>query len=313
VNRRETRHRLTAALLQADGPLTAAQLAGRTRLAEKDAAAALAEMVRDGQVVAGELLADGSGRQFRWAARWADQTRRAAKASREQLRQIVPSPSRKILPAERLTIDCPAVRTFHRYVIDEYAPPKDKRLLVFFQCSVRRPFSKSPSHGSMRRAVAAATGFDPAAQFEACPVHVVVLASRIGPVPYELEDVYPANVRGGGVKHFRSEYFDAVLPVLATRMAEYLTKHRRCYEHVAAFADGRYAEVLRAAQRIAGAAFEIFPDKDGERIATMGGRPPRTYWGKFWIQLYRRIVSWLPPKARAAAAGRLEELEVVTR
>ena len=309
MNRREIRHRLTAALLQADGPLALADLAERAEMTRTQTAAALRELVRDGQVVEVDLLGGEPGPQYRWAARWADQSRKVAQASREQLRQIVPS--EEILPAKLLTIACPPVETFCRYIIDEYTPPKDKRLLVLLQCSVRRPFSESPSHGSMRRAISVSTGFDPARDFGACPVHVVVLASRIGPVPYELEDVYPANVRGGGVKHFRPEHYGEVLPVLAVRMAQYITKHRRCYRHTAAFADGRYAEVLREAQAIAGATFPIFPDKGGERIVTKDGRPPRTYWGKFWIQLYREIVSWLPPKTREEAKLRLDKLEVV--
>ena len=50
----------------------------------------------------------------------------------------------------------------------------------------------------MRKAIETATGYNPRKHFEKCPVHVVVLASKIGPVLYELENVYPANVKGGG-------------------------------------------------------------------------------------------------------------------
>jgi predicted RNA-binding protein len=198
-------------------------------------------------------------------------------------------------------------------VIDDYVPPADKRLLVVLQCSVRRPFSSSPSHGSMRRAIRVATGADPAGDFEACPVHVVVLASRIGPVPYELEDVYPANVGGGGVKHFRDEHYGRVRPILAARMAEYLTAHRDSYDHAATFTDARYGEVMRDARELAGMELPIFPRRDGPAVVRMGKSKPRTYWQKYWIQLFLEIVGRLARARRVEAKRRLEELDVVYR
>ena len=158
--------------------------------------------------------------------------------------------------------------------------------------------------------VAVATGYWPRKQFESCPVHVVVLASRIGPVPYELEDVYPANIGGGGVKHFRPEHYDRVRPILAERMARYITAHRSCYDHIATFTSGRYGEVMADARKIAGADFPIFPDADGSEIIRMGESKPRTYWQKYWIQLYREIVSWLTPAQRKQAQARLKKLKV---
>jgi len=169
----------------------------------------------------------------------------------------------------------------------------------------------------MRRAISVATGFDPAKEFESCPVHVVVMASKIGPVPYELEDVYPANVGGGGVKHFSPDYYERVKPVLAERMAEYITSHRKRYEHIASFTDGRYAEVIDEARKLAVAScgksvdFHIFPAKGGPRILQMGKSKPRTYWAKFWIQLYQEIVSWLDAPQRKDAEARLKKLKVI--
>lgn len=264
----------------------------------------LAELVGQHQVVEGALVADLPAPQVCWAARWQERAGRRAAESRRGLHEAVDAHERK------LAIDSEAVLAFHDFIIHRYTPPKDKRLLVFFQCSVRRPFSKSPSHGSQRRAVRVATGCDPAGDFEACPVHVVVLASRIGPVPYELEDVYPANVGGGGVKHFSDQHYEYVRPFLARRMAEYITAHRGSYDHVATFTSGRYGDVMRAARQIAGVEFPIFPDPAGPAVVRMGGSKPRTYWAKYWIQLYFEIVSWLPPAQRKQAAARLRKLDV---
>ena len=302
---------MIAELLQANGPFGLDEVAARCEMAEEQVAAVLAELVAAGQVVEGRLLPDGPAKQYRWAARWTAEAGRRAAASREELVEAVPS--FEVLPEHKLGIDSAPVAAFHEYVTRRYIPPAGKQYLVVLQCSVRRPFSKSPSHGSMKRAIRLAVGADPAKDFEACPVHVVVLASRIGPVPYELEDVYPANVGGGGVKHFRDEHYGRVRPILAARMAEYIAAHGKCYQRIATFTDGRYGEVMRDARDLAGLDFPVFPIPDGPRVLAVGKSTPRTYWQKYWIQLYLEIVRWLGRPQQARAAERLKKLKVVYR
>ena len=219
----------------------------------------------------------------------------------------------ELQPGTWLDLEEDAVVRFHNFVINKYEPPEDKRFLVFFQCSVRRPFYQSPSHGPMRRAISVATGYDPWYHFEKCPVHVVVLASMVGPAPYELQDVFPVNVRGGGVKHFGPDHYAFARPILAERMAAYITAHRDCYDRFATFTEGRYADVMYEARDIADVECAIFPDEGGARVRRMGSSVPRTYWQKYWIQLYREIVGWLKPPERRAAAARLTKLDVVSR
>lgn len=308
MNRNEQRHRVIATLLQADRPLGLDEVAARCRMPEDHVRSVLSDLAKGGQVVEGRLLPDGPGRQYRWAARWTQEANRRAAASRRDLSAAVPA--FEILPAGKLAIDSAPVAAFHEYVVGRYAPPAGKRFLVFLQCSVRRPFSKSPSHGSMRRAIRLAVGADPARDFETCCVHVVVLASRIGPVPYELEDVYPANVSGGGVKHFRDDHYARVRPILARRLADYLAAHGDSYARAAAFTDGRYGEVMRDAREIAGRDLPVFPAPDGPTVIDLNGSKPRTYWQKYWIQLYLEIVSWLPAPQQADAAARLKKLKV---
>jgi hypothetical protein len=165
----------------------------------------------------------------------------------------------------------------------------------------------------MRRAIVTATGWEPAAQFVRCPVHVVVLASYVGPVPYELENVFPANVRSGGVKGMSPTEFGQALPVLAGRMAAYIRAHRGSYDHITTFTEGRYAEVIREAARLAGVGFPILPDPSGPSVLRMGSSPPRTYWAQYWVQLFRQVVEWLPAHERARAEERFRALRVVCR
>ncbi len=310
MNQNEVRYQVISALLQAVGPLTFDELLTQCGLAEKEIRPILKELVNKNLVVEGELLPDKPAPQYCWGARWTKEAERRATESKQKLQAIV-SPT-EVVPERELDIDSDPVLTFYNHVINEYKPPKDKRFLVFLQCSVRRPFSSSPSHASMRKGISVATGYDPSPRkdFESCPVHVVVLASKIGPVPYELEDVYPANVSGGGVKHFDREYYARVKPILAERMAQYIIAHRDNYDQIATFTESRYGEVMKEAKNIAEVNFPILPVLDGPRIMQIGKSIPRVYWGKYWIQLYLEILSWLEPAQQAQAKTRLEEMGV---
>jgi hypothetical protein len=272
-------------------------------------------LVDSAQVVHGTLLPDRPGSQYAWRSRWESQAQGRASDVQFDLRHALETVER-VAPAE-LAVDCRPSTAFYRYLIGpEYSPPQVKRYLVFLQCSVRRPFSTAPSHAPMRRAIRAATGYDPRKD-PACPVHVVVLASKIGPVPYELEDLYPANVRGEGVKRFDRDTYARVKPLLADRIAQYILAYGEHYQHITSFTQGRYAEVLEHARDVVvqrgGRRFPILPREDGPAVIRMRGARPHQYWARYWIQLYLEIVNWLDPEHKRQAQSRLQKLEVEYR
>jgi hypothetical protein len=314
VNRGEVRYRTVSALIQAGEPFSLSELAQRSGVAERDLVLVLKELVSEKSVVEGELVAGRPAPQYCWAARWDETAQRRTTSVQRALRTAVSTVER--VPGQELDVESAPSRAFYDYVTNEYLPPSDKRFLVFLQCSVRRPFSTSPSHAAMRRAIRVATGYDPRKDLESCPVHVVVLASKIGPVPYELENVYPANVRGGGVKRFSTGHYVRTKPILATRMASYVIAHRLSYERVATFTEGRYAEVMEAAREMVveklgeQAGFPILPRAGGPRVVRMGQSAPHQYWARYWIQLYLEVVGWLTPDQQAQAAARLSKLDV---
>jgi hypothetical protein len=322
VNHNELRYRVISTLLQADRPLTLPQIAagcGPEASSAPDATllAVLEELSENAQVVQGTLLPDLPAPQFAWRTRWELEAQSRASLVRQELRSSLETVER--VPPAALAVDSRPSVAFHRYLIsDEYAPPQSKRYLVFLQCSVRRPFSTAPSHAPMRRAIRTATGYDPR-QDLACPVHVVVLASKIGPVPYELEDLYPANVRGGGVKHLDRETYQRVKPILAKRMADYLRAYGPRYEQITSFTEGRYADVLEQAQVIMSQQaepsrhFTILPRTDGPVVTRMNKSRPRQYWARYWIQLYLEIAGWLDPDQQRQADARLSSLRVEYR
>ena len=311
MNANEARHRVISVLLQASEPLAVDELSAAGELSERQLRPALKALVGEALVVEGELVTGKAAPQYRWAARWRERTQRTAVDSRQKLAATM-APLAEA-HGRGIDIEGAPATTFHEYIVNRYTPPPDKRFLVFLQCSVRRPFSSSPSHASMRRAIAAATGFDPSKDFDRCPVHVVVLASKIGPVPYDLEDVYPANVGGGGVKHFRPENYERIRPILAGRMAGYVIAHGQQYKRIATFTEGRYGQVMAGASKACQVEFPILPIRDGPKVIRIGKSTPRKYWEKYWIQLYLEVVRWLSPAARKQAAARLKSLDVEHR
>ena len=317
MNRNEVRYRIISTLLQAGGPLPLPKLIDGCGVEGEELAPILRELVNDGLVIAGELLPGTPAQHYCWAARWKEAAHRRAADAQHDLRTALDEAD--TVPGSQLDVESDPAVAFYNHVIGKYQPPIDKQYLVFLQCSVRRPFSSSPSHASMRRAIAVATGCDPRRDFERCPVHVVVLASKIGPVPYELEDTYPANVRGTGIKRFEAAHYTRVRPILAARMAGYVIAHGHNYKRIATFTEGRYAEVMQDAQDIIierygeTARFPILPRLDGPRVVRMGQSRARQYWARYWIQLCLEIVSWLEPDQRALAQDRLEKLQVAYR
>lgn len=286
----EAQYRVAAALLRAQAPMTLAEAVKAAGVSRAAGVAALDDLAEAGDVTVGELVKGAPWPQYAWGKLATDDS------------------SRRVPPG----LNSELVRRFNDFVIHDYTPPAGKKFLVFFQCSVRRPFSTSPSQASMRRAVRMATGYDPAPRkdFAKCPVHVVVLASLIGPVPYDLEEAYPATVSFGGVGHFSQQDYAVVRPILAQRVTDYITANRRQYEQIATFTSGRYGQVMTDAAEIAGVDVAVLPKTTGTKIISCSGSKPRAYWQKYWIQLYQEIVGWLGPAARRQAEARLAEGDV---
>ncbi len=123
----ELRHNLISVFLQAGGPLSFAELVTRTGAREGDVRRALTGLLSEDLVVAGSLTRDAAEEQYCWAARWQEQVGRRSVVTRSKLQEVVDTQSRD------RGIESGAITAFHRFVIDEYVPPADKRFLIFFQ------------------------------------------------------------------------------------------------------------------------------------------------------------------------------------
>ena len=184
----------------------------------------------------------------------------------------------------------------------------DDEPVAIYQCSARRPFSSSPSHGAINRAVVAATGLHPWRDRETCPVHVVVLAAKCGPVPYDLQDVYPGCIRAEGLARLEPDEYEERRGTLARYMAAYLRAHAHRYAGIATFTSGRWGDVMAAANEATGLDIDILPRAGRATLTRVEGRAPRTYWQKHWIQLALAIMRWAPADERRAAERRLQDM-----
>lgn len=78
----------------------------------------------------------------------------------------------------------PDIERFRRRMRDNYRPPANADILLLLPCSARKPYSKSRSHKSFRRAFSDL--------YAASRIHEVIITSPLGVVPRELENTWPA-------------------------------------------------------------------------------------------------------------------------
>jgi hypothetical protein len=280
---RDTYDRIVTALLLARGPTTLAELA-----AAADCDAALAQETVD------ELRADGLVVVDDDAICW--------RAYTLTTREEIAASSYDLRPHDE------PVAILQEYLATEYTPPPHARYLAVYQCSARRPFSSSPSHGSINHAIVAATGYHPKRHAAKCPVHVVVLAAKGGPIPYDLEGVFPACIRAEGLGQFSPEEYEEARATLAQYVARYLKAHAGHYDGIATFTSGRWADVMEAARSMSDLDFPVLPRSDGPSLTRVGDTVPHTYWQKRWIQLALAIMGMMPEDERHAAEARLRDM-----
>ncbi len=132
----------------------------------------------------------------------------------------------------------PTVIRFREFVARRYKPSDDKKLVVLFPCSARKPYSDSKSHRRFSAVLDRILGNKRDAVAE------TIITSPLGLVPRELERIYPAG------------YYD--IPVTGqwdaeetTIAAEALVTHLSKFDEsvvVIAHVSGGYLDVVRQAE-----------------------------------------------------------------
>lgn len=144
----------------------------------------------------------------------------------------------------------PAFEEAYRFIIDRYPVPK-RRIGVFLPCSMKKPFSTSPSHRIFDRVI-----FSELAEED---VHLVVFGT-CGVVPRELERMYPFT-------HYRYMLGKCTDPrvkrdfytIETHRLIGYLKKTEHCYEHRIAYCIGGFRKAMEQASKESGIPVTLVP------------------------------------------------------
>ena len=148
----------------------------------------------------------------------------------------------------------PEFERSYRYIIDEYEiAPKD--IAIFMPCSVRKPYSASPSHQLIRMIISQV--FDPS------HYHIVIFGT-CGIVPAELEEMYPyAHYKYMLGKCKDDKVKDDFLRIETGRVAGYLNKTRHVYKYRIGYCLGVFREALIRGSKEAGVPLDIIlPTRD---------------------------------------------------
>ena len=121
------------------------------------------------------------------------------------------------------------VQRFAERVRERYTPP-ELDILLLLHCSSHKPYSRSPSHQKIRRALGGLTNY----------IHEVIITSPLGIVPRELELTYPAAHYDTPVTgNWNSDEHNFAVECLSN----YLREHH--YKTIIAHATGAYKEICR--------------------------------------------------------------------
>ena len=148
----------------------------------------------------------------------------------------------------------PEFEKSYRYIIDEYeVTPKD--IAIFMPCSVRKPYSSSPSHQLIRMIISQV--------FDSEQYHIVIFGT-CGIVPAELEEMYPyAHYKYMLGKCKDDKIRDDFLRIETERIAGYLDKTRSVYKYRIGYCLGIFRETLIQGSQKAGVPIDIIlPTRD---------------------------------------------------
>ncbi len=148
----------------------------------------------------------------------------------------------------------PEFEKSYRYIIDEYeVPPRD--IAIFMPCSVRKPYSSSPSHQLIRMIISQV--------FLPAQYHIVIFGT-CGIVPAELEEMYPyAHYKYMLGKCKDNTIREDFLRIETERVAGYLDKTRSVYKYRIGYCLGIFREALIRGSKKAGVPIDIIlPTRD---------------------------------------------------
>ena len=181
-----------------------------------------------------------------------------------------------------LTTNSEVVRWL-KFISNHYLPPSDKKIMLVYPCSNKKPYHKSRSYKILSKTLEALGDKNKY-------VHLVTISEPFGLVP---EEYYEKKTRWHDWKNewydcpglfewwcnkynqnFSKEYLDKCIEILAIHIANFFKKadSRNCYSKIVAFVrtytsqlkekdDHTHRRIIERAAQIAKVSVEILPDK----------------------------------------------------
>jgi predicted RNA-binding protein len=144
--------------------------------------------------------------------------------------------------------------TSYRYIIDKY-DVSQRDIAIFMPCSVKKPYSQSPSHNLIRTIISQV--------LNPSQYHIVVFGT-CGIVPAELEEMYPyAHYHYILGKCKDEKILEDFLRIETERIAGYLDKTRYVYKYRIGYCLGIFRKALILGSKEAGVPVDmILPTRD---------------------------------------------------
>ena len=172
------------------------------------------------------------------------------------------------------------IQDYFESILENFIPIK-KKILLFVQCSKIKPYSNSPSHKYIRKAITELTGFDPYDFPEKNPIQIIVISSLIGPVPYENESDYIPSHYNLSVNKITRDQFKEIEPILVDRISNFLLKIKDNYEDIIFFVKNNYRTICEKVRKDTNIDFIISPSPELHMIR------------EAWIELKYKLLELL--------------------
>ena len=172
------------------------------------------------------------------------------------------------------------IEKYYKCILRKFKPKK-KKILLFVQCSKIKPYSNSPSHKYIRKAITELTGFDPYDFPEKNPIQIIVISSLIGPVPYENESDYIPSHYNLSVNRIAKEQFREIEPILVNRISNFLLKIKDNYQDIIFFVKNNYRTICEKVRKDTNINFIISPSPELHMIR------------EAWIELKYKLLELL--------------------
>ena len=166
--------------------------------------------------------------------------------------------SKKIVFNSYKDVEKKEIHDYFESVLNHFQPIK-KKILLFVQCSKIKPYSNSPSHKYIRKAITELTGFDPYDFPEKNPIQIIVISSLIGPVPYENESDYIPSHYNLSVNKITKAQFKEIEPVLIDRISNFLLEIKDNYDKIIFFVKNNYKIICEKVGEYTNTDFIILP------------------------------------------------------